>query len=466
MAESLDILIGDHLVGVLELGPGAELRFTYDAAWLDRPEATPLSLSMPLRPGSFDHATVHPYLWGLLPDNEAVIERWARTYQCSASNVFALLANVGADVAGAAQYLRPGSVVEEAAPVTYERLGDDDVAGLLREVRQDATAWHPGRDQGRWSLAGAQAKIALAHDAERGWSIPHGRAPTTHILKPAIRHLDDHDLNELLCIRAASELGLVTESASLGHFGDERALVLTRYDRTIVDGQIVRLHQEDFCQALGVHPSRKYENEGGPTVSQMVSVLRDHSTSELTDVRRLVEAVAFNWLILGSDAHAKNYSLLLSSRRVRLAPLYDLGSMAPYADFAAKVKLSHKVGGTYRAGAIGEAHWRRFASAVGVDADELLTWIADVAGRLPGALETVVDALDLVGDERSAAVHQVAAITRWVTLAALSVGGPARTRSKVSTPPRSVERHPAGTPRGGRFAARSPGAATTDDDLA
>ncbi len=458
MVDRLDVRIGRDRVGTLERTANGLLRFAYDEDWLERADATPLSVSMPLRSGAFEHDTVHPYLWGLLPDNEAVVDRWARTYQCSPSNVFALLANVGTDVAGAAQYLLPGAASEEAAEATYEWLTDGEVADLLREVGEDVTAWHPLHDQGRWSLAGAQAKIALAHDPQRGWAIPGGRAPTTHILKPAIARLKDHDLNELLCIRAASKLGLVTEEAELGHFGDQRALVVKRYDRLPGDdGQIVRLHQEDLCQALGVHPNRKYQSDGGPSAIDVLQVLRDNSTAVTTDVRRLVDALAYHWLILGTDAHAKNYSLLLSGQQVRLAPLYDLASLAPYVSYAPKAKLAQKVGGEYRAGKISDGHWVKLARAARIDPPELLERITELAAQLPLAFDAALEDLALEGRELDAASELIASVLGWSSVAVQQLDAPRWTDRGGLQPaeaPRPAVRHARGTPLGGRFAPR------------
>jgi serine/threonine-protein kinase HipA len=458
MVDRLEVSMGGHRVGTLERAADRTLRFAYDHDWIERPDATPLSVSMPLRPGPFAHGTVHPYLWGLLPDNEDVIDRWARQFQCSPSDVFALLTNVGVDVAGAALYLPPGSDPEVAAAASYERLTEDEVGHLLREVADDAAAWHPRDSRGRWSLAGAQAKIALAHSPSLGWAIPSGRAPTTHILKPAIDRLDDHDLNELLCVRAAAELGLVTEAAVLGHFGDRRALVVTRYDRTEgPSGQIVRVHQEDLCQALSVHPNRKYQSDGGPSVEDMVGVLRLHSTSPWLDVARLLDTVAYNWLVLGTDAHAKNHSLVLSGQQVRLAPLYDVASLAPYVPFAPKAKLAQKVGGEYRAGKIAARHWERLARAAKVDPGELVDRIRDLAARVPRALSEAIAGSGLDDDERRVATEQAERIAAWTATAVQQLGGPgspAPIRQPSVEERRPPARHPSGTPKGGRFAPR------------
>jgi serine/threonine-protein kinase HipA len=231
-------------------------------------------------------------------------------------------------------------------------------------LRTDASLWHPNA-RGRWSLAGAQAKIALAFDhINNSWVHPGGGAPTTHILKPALAGLDHHDLNEHLCLTAARLLGIPAATTIVRRFGTETVLVVERYDRLRRDGTVRRIHQEDFCQALGIHPERKYQADGGPGVEDMANLLRDVTTGSAdNEVTALVRAVAYNWLILGTDAHAKNFSLLLSGPSVRFAPLYDVASAAPYGDHPRKLRMAQNIGGEYRPTAIEPRHWSRLAAS-------------------------------------------------------------------------------------------------------
>ena len=229
--------------------------------------------------------------------------------------------------------------------MAYEK----DVANILRELKIDATAWLGNDLSGRFSLAGAQAKTALLWDGSK-WGRPLGHAATTHILKPAIKGLEGHDLNEHLCLQAAKSLGLLVASTSIQSFEDQRALVIRRYDRAVTNQGQVRIHQEDFCQALGIHPSRKYQNEGGPSPKAIAARMRLLMPSEVAQesVERFVDALIWNWIIAGSDAHAKNYSLLLSGNAVRLAPLYDIASALPYKNFEQKkIRLAMKFGTDY-----------------------------------------------------------------------------------------------------------------------
>jgi serine/threonine-protein kinase HipA len=391
----LDIYMGGAKVGMLDGSDPRNLKIVYDPAWARDPRSTPLSVSMPLSAGTHSGATVEPYVWGLLPDNDRVLDRWASDYQVSARNVVALLRNVGNDVAGAAQYVPHGEVPEEATPGHIDPIDVAEVAALLNEVRTDSAAWHPRRQPGRWSLAGAQGKLALAYDAAADhWGVPSGSTPTTHILKPAIEGLHRHELNEHLCLSVARRVGLRAAFTQVRDFESEQAVVILRYDRVSdVDGRVIRVHQEDFCQALSVHPTKKYENEGGPSIEAMASLLRNAVVTDATsEIEALCRAVAFNWLVLGTDAHAKNYSLLLSGQQVRLAPLYDIASALPYNDHPRKMRLAQKVAGESRPAMVAARHWQRLARTVHVDADKLRGSIIDMIEQIPDALSDALDA--------------------------------------------------------------------------
>lgn len=392
---SLAVLMGGRLVAVVFHRAGT-LELTYDDGWREDSDATPLSLSLPLATRVHRDASVRPFLWGLLPDNEQVLDRWGRTYQVSPQNPFALLRHVGEDCAGAAQFVVPERV---DAVVTgdggVEWLDDTGVAARIRLLRNDPTAWHAATT-GQFSLAGAQAKTALHHDPKTGrWGDPWGAIPTTHIVKPAVTGFDDHDLNEHLCLETARGLDLRAAASSIGSFGDERAIVIERYDRVRTTGELVaRVHQEDMCQALGVAPTNKYENEGGPAAERVATLLRDEVRPRAAAddaVLRLADALAFNWIVAGTDAHAKNYSVLLDGRRVRLAPLYDIASALPYDDmYLPKLRMAMRVGGEYRIERIARRHWGRLAAVVGIDPERLVTRVDGLATQTADALATVI----------------------------------------------------------------------------
>ena len=396
--KTLVVLIDGRRAGVITEDQTGRLDFTYDPAWRADRDATPLSLSMPLASRSHGDPVIRAFLWGLLPDSEQVLDRWARTFHVSARNPFALLRHVGEDCAGAVQFTAPDRAEALlAGNGGIDPLDDTEIAERLRILRKDPAAWHMAKT-GQFSLAGAQAKTALHYDAEtQRWGAPWGAVPTTHILKPAVTGLDDHDLNEHLCLETARAVGLRVATSKVVSFGDERAVVVERYDRARAsDGRVRRVHQEDACQALAVPPTRKYQNEGGPAPEQIVALLRQEIRPAVVaseSVSSFVDALAFNWIVGGTDAHAKNYSVLLSGGRVRLAPLYDIASALPYDDmYLPKLRMAMRIHDEYRLEWIRSRHWQRLAEHLDLDPDAVIARVDDLAARVPGALAASVSA--------------------------------------------------------------------------
>jgi len=363
------------------------LTFDYLDTYRSQKSATPLSCSMPLAAAHHPDKVVKPFLWGLLPENDLVLSRWSREFHVSASNPMALLSCVGSDLPGGLQILEPGTTSSRGAG-EVEWLEEQDVARLLEEVRKDQSAWISTGAKGRWSLAGAQAKIALL-EVDGKWGRPAGAIATNRILKPAPAEYGEHDINEHLCLNAARNLGLLAATSRVMNFGGHRALVVNRYDRVVAeDGTPRRIHQEDLCQALSVMPDQKYESEGGPSAERIVMFLTEQIGEPAAGraIAQFVDALILNWLLAAPDAHAKNYSVLLAQRAVRLAPLYDVASVLAYRDFyEPKIKLAMRVGRNYRVGAIGRSTWERQAGAMGLDAEAVVVRAIDLAKRLPDA---------------------------------------------------------------------------------
>jgi serine/threonine-protein kinase HipA len=340
---------------------------------------------MPLGAKEHGRSVIEAFLWGLLPDNERVLDRWAAKFQVSARNVFALISHVGEDCAGAVQFVTPERLraIRSGKEDKVDWLDESDIAKRLQILRADHAAWRLPHDTGQFSLAGAQPKTALLLQNGR-WGIPSGRLPTTHILKPPTGQFDGHAENEHICLMLARRLGLPAAQSKIMRFGEEIAIVIERYDRQRKGNDIIRVHQEDICQALGIMPTKKYQNEGGPSPVNIVELLRTYSTDRQADLETFVAAIGFNWLIAGTDAHAKNFSLLLGGRRVRLAPLYDVASILPYDEFDLReVKLAMKVGGEYKLNLIGLRQWQKFGRETRVEADELVELLASMAKQLP-----------------------------------------------------------------------------------
>ncbi len=393
MADALTVIVGDVPAGTLTRSSGGRLRFDYDPEYRQQAGRTPLSLSMPVQVATHRDQAIAPWLAGLLPDNDAVLRRWARDFHVSTSPFSLLGTPIGEDCAGAVRFAPPNHlerVLGRSGEVAW--LTEDDVARRLRELREDSTAWLGRSFTGQFSLAGAQSKTALLH-AEGRWGVPSGATATTHILKPAVAGLDDHDLNEHLCLDAARRAGLLVARTTVARFGGETAVVVTRYDRLPGKNRVIRVHQEDLCQALGVPPSRKYQNEGGPTPAHIGRLLRDAmavATAEAA-LARFADALIWNWLIGGTDAHAKNYSLLLSGDQARLAPLYDIASALPYGTHERKLRFAMKIGGSYDVFPRRNP-WRRTARELGLDGDALAERARELASVAPDALSAAVNA--------------------------------------------------------------------------
>jgi serine/threonine-protein kinase HipA len=389
MTQELSVLINGARSGTVTCGPNIRLAFKYDEDWRKSSSAIALSLSLPLAAKAHGHDPVAAFLWGLLPDNEQTLDRWAKEFQVSARNPFALLSYVGQDCPGAVQFIKPDRVAAFANPSASKIawLTPKEVGARLRALQTDPSRWRRPSDIGQFSLAGAQPKIALLKQGRR-WGIPSGRIPTTHILKPPIAGLDGHAENEHFCLNLARRLGLPSCASQVQRFDGEPAIVVTRFDRSSVESNLIRVHQEDMCQAMGLLPTAKYQNQQGATPEQIVALLRTNSSAPQEDILTFVSALAFNWIIGGTDAHAKNYALLhASGGRIRLAPLYDVASILPYPGVDPKrAKLAMKIGGEYELDMIGSRQWRKLADANRLNANEIMSKILLMIDNMPDAI--------------------------------------------------------------------------------
>jgi serine/threonine-protein kinase HipA len=392
MTVELVALLAGRIAGRVTQDSRGRLAFTYDDSWRNAQGSWPLSLSMPLAVAKHEHKVIEAFLWGLLPDNEIVLGRWGRRFQVSARNAFALMAHVGEDCAGAIQFVRPERLeaVQGEGPGEIDWLDESSVAQRLRLLRTDHAAWRSPGDVGQFSLAGAQPKTALFYEGGR-WGVPAGRTPTTHILKPPTGEFDGHAENEHFCMSLARSMGFRTARSQVHRFNDEIAIVVERYDRRWVDATLVRIHQEDICQALGLPPILKYENQGGPGARIIGGLLQSFSSRPDEDVQHFVDALIFNWLIAGTDAHAKNYSLLIGAEgRSRLAPLYDIASALPSDNLdPQRLKFAMKIGGEYRIRDIVLRHWRKLAADVRLDPDFVVSRVIELARMMPDHISEV-----------------------------------------------------------------------------
>ena len=372
-------LYGEVVGRLVRLRRGAvHLHYEADLA----PSATPLSLSLPIDPR--ERYDVSDWIDGLLPENPRTRTRWARELGADSTAPFDLLCTqAGLECAGAVQFC-PQPDLPDPQMETLAKLTDADLASLLRLISQDAEG-DPAKGLGelRLSLPGAQPKMALRF-TDDGWHLPTGSLATTHIVKPQRGHLnpalrDSIAVNEHLCQTAASALGLDAARTSLEAFEDEKCLVAERFDREAHGDEVRRYHFEDLCQALGIASDQKYQADGGPGPEAVIDLL-DHETGR-DGARQFFLSVFYNWLIGNTDGHAKNYGLLLDGPRPRLAPLYDLNSLAPYVGAGVEPGLpAMRFEGSTPA-TLGE--WERIAARLGtgITADAL----CGMAEALPDA---------------------------------------------------------------------------------
>lgn len=381
MAHDIGVWLFDQPVGTLSL-VGGRLSFQYGHDWLAQPNAGALSQSLPLGPDVFDDRQCRAFFAGLLPEGN-LRRLIAQQCQVSSQNDFALLSAIGGECAGAITFVQQGQSTATAEQASVEWLDDPQLMALLDELpRRPMLA---GRDGVRLSLAGAQDKLPVVFDGQR-IGLPKGGQPSTHILKPAISSVEDSVLNEGFCLALAQAMGLPTAQAQIVGVQGRQVLLVARYDRRVgVGGDPVRIHQEDFCQALGVVPEMKYQNEGGPDLKACFDLLRKATRPSAPQVLRLLDAVVFNALIGNHDAHAKNFSLLYAgqSKNVAptLAPLYDMLCTAVYEHLTPKMAM--KLGSKYKFTEVQARHWEQFAQAAGLSKAQAKKRVLQIAQQLP-----------------------------------------------------------------------------------
>jgi serine/threonine-protein kinase HipA len=407
MARTLDVYIGDDITGQLVQDDGGQMSFTYAEGWRNKPGAVPLSQSLPLRAEPFKGKECRGFFGGILPE-EAKREIIARNLGISARNDYAMLERIGGECAGAVTFVPAGGALPEKN-YDYRKLSDNELAGILRELPKRPLL---AGDKGvRLSLAGAQDKVAVRIEGGE-ISLPLGGAPSTHILKPAVERFDGVVFNEALCMKLAAASGLPAAGVETRTVDGIDFLVVERYDRhhgksADDNPTLERLHQEDFCQALGFVSEMKYQMEGGPSLKQCFALLRDVSSTPVIDLARLLDAVIFNYLAGNNDAHGKNYSLLYKplekgGRETMLSPLYDIVSTVYYPDLSRDMAM--KIGKEYSSENVTAKDFEQLAEEAGLGK-------ALVRRRVPELADTVIASLAKV-QIANATAEKVAALIR------------------------------------------------------
>lgn len=381
---TLIVYLNAERVGSLEQDDSGLLQFSYDQAWVETPDATPLSHSLPFQNDAFIGKKARPFFAGILPE-EGPRKQIAKILGISDTNDFAMLAEIGGECAGAVSLLPEGITPTAPKGVQHRELTEPEIRQIVDELPRRPLM--VGVDGLRLSLAGAQDKLpVIVHG--NGIGLPLGGTPSTHILKPEPDRFPGLAANEMFCMTLARVVGLSVPDTAYRLVGDKPCMLVQRYDRqTDENGRTTRIHQEDFCQALGFPPERKYQAEGGPTLCDCISLLREWSTAPALDIPPFVDSLIFNVLIGNADAHGKNYSMLYFAGERRLSPFYDLVSTLAWPELSKK--LAMKIGGCESVDAFTIGEWKKMANKANLGWPMARERMADTSNAMLNALDTV-----------------------------------------------------------------------------
>ena len=400
----LNVYLNARLVGRLRRLASGAIDFQYDQSWLDWEHALPISMSLQLREDRYGGDPVLAVFDNLLPDDLRVRRLVAERVRAEGPDVYSLLTEVGRDCVGAMQFLPEGQEPGAAGAVEGRAVDEFEIAAIVRRLAT-APLGVDEDDEFRISIAGAQEKTAFLYWKDR-WHVPHRTTATTHIMKPQIGMLPSGvDLNrsvenEHLCLRLTAALGLPSANTEIADFDGERVLVIERFDRRWTrDERLLRLPQEDCCQALSVPPTLKYDVDGGPGMADILELLKGSDEPE-ADRRMFIKAQIVFWLLGATDGHAKNFSIFLEpGGRFSLTPLYDVLSMQLAVDSGRLGRRQFKLAlavGDNRHRVLAEIlprHFVRTAIRQGMDSqvvDEICAELADTANAsMTTALESL-----------------------------------------------------------------------------
>lgn len=403
--------MNNERVGELTKQANGAHTFRYDEEWIRNPYGRPLSLSLPVQLGMMTSDAVFNYFDNLLPDSPGVRDRIVKRYQTKSKQPFDLLAEIGRDSVGAVTLLPPEEDASRQV-LAWERLNASRLESVLTAYQADIPlGMIEGEDDFRISVAGAQEKTALLK-ADDAWCIPKGTTPTTHIIKLPIGEIKQPNAtldlresvdNEYCCLALARALDFEVPDAEIIRTGKIRALAVERFDRRWARNKTVllRLPQEDLCQAFGLPSSLKYESDGGPDIAQIMRFLLG-SSDALNDRYAFMRFQVFQWLIGATDGHAKNYSLFIhAGGSYKLTPFYDIISAFPVLGGAGlhmrDLKLAMSLKATKgRKSAIHQIYPRHFlatAREVNFPQEQMQLILRDFADNVPGAVEMMMSSL-------------------------------------------------------------------------
>lgn len=400
----LNVFVNARLVGRLRKESTGAIEFQYDDTWLSWKHTFPISISLPLREDRYVGDRVAAVFDNLLPDHIEIRRRLAETVGSGGEDAYSLLSAIGRDCVGALQFLPDDARPGPAGEVRGEPASAERIAALLSDLGRTPLGVTAEDEDFRISIAGAQEKTALLL-WKRKWHLPLGSTATTHIFKPPIGVLRNGiDLtrsaeNEHLCMLLAAALGIPTAKTSIESFGKAQVLVVERFDRRWTkDKRLLRLPQEDLCQALSVPPARKYQSEGGPGIREILQLLKASDDPE-HDRRLFLKAQMVFWLLGATDGHAKNFSIFLHPGGFRLTPIYDVMSLQPAYDTKQikrnRMKLAMSLGNQrhYVVDTILPRHFIQSAGQAGMPATMVEEIMDELANRAAEAIERVATQL-------------------------------------------------------------------------
>jgi len=398
---NLIVYLNVERVGTLEQDDSGLMQFSYNQAWLEKPGAMPLSRSLPLQSEVFSGKKARPFFAGILPE-EGPRKKVAEILGISDINDFAMLERIGGECAGAVSLLLEGVAPTDPKNARNRELTEPELRQLIAELPNRPLM--VGTDGLRLSLAGAQDKLPVIVRSSR-ISLPLDGTPSTHILKPEPDRFPGLAANEMFCMTLARAVGLNVPHTEYRLIGKTPCLLVQRYDRvTDEDGHTTRLHQEDFCQTLGFPPERKYQAEGGPTLSDCILLLRNWSTAPVLDIPSFISGLIFNVLIGNADAHGKNYSLLYSGGDRRLSPYYDLVSTLAWPELSKN--LAMKIGGCESVNAFTIGDWKKMAQKTGLGWPMMRERIAESCHSVLNELGEVQAQTKEYGESMVALLHE------------------------------------------------------------
>jgi serine/threonine-protein kinase HipA len=396
----LRVYQNNQFVGTFSKQPSGALEFKYDNTWLNTPDAYPVSLSLPLREDAFKGEPVAAVFENLLPDSDTLRNRVAEKVGAAGNDAYSLLMQIGRDCVGALQFVRDGAELKDTSEIKGEVVDDEKIEKILNNLARSPLGLDQ-EDDFRISVAGAQEKTALLfHEGQ--WLRPYGTTPTTHILKTQIGalpngiDLSDSVENEFYGLAIMAAFGLPANKAEIKTFGRTKSLVIERFDRTWTkEGRLLRIPQEDCCQALSAPPSRKYQNQGGPSMVDILNLLKGSDTPA-ADQKTFLKAQILFWLMGATDGHAKNFSIFLGAGgRFHLTPMYDVLTVLPYCASrqieSKKIKMAMSVGGNnhYRMSEIQGRHFMQTAEKAGIPAYIAKEALGEIADTAEDAFKTV-----------------------------------------------------------------------------